>query len=84
MQNLYKGKYFLAFYDKEGENIRYIFDNVREILKFKKLPPTRSNITNVYKCIQRSEHSEHHFTMFLTGEVMTLFVYEADDEIEKE
>lgn len=81
---LYKGNCFFAFYDKEGENVRYIFDNVREILKFKNLPPTRSNIINVYKNIRRAEHSENHFTMFLTGEVMTLFVYPVDDEIEKE
>ena len=33
-RSLYKGRFFLVFYDKSDENLKYMFDNVRDILKF--------------------------------------------------
>ena len=35
-KKLYKGKYFIVFYDKNDERLLYTFDNVKEILKFQK------------------------------------------------
>lgn len=40
----YKGKYFIAFYDKDGEEYINSFDSVIQILYYLKKPITRKEI----------------------------------------
>lgn len=76
----YKGKYFIVFYDKTGEELLYMFDNAREILQFQGKPATRQNINYVNVRLYRALKTDTHFVTFLTGEVMTVYIFDIDKE----
>ena len=80
MSKLYKQKYFIVFYDKTDTNLKYMFDNVEEILKFQQKEITRQakNLINVELC--RALKTDSHFTRFLTGEVLRVYIIEAEGE----
>lgn len=80
MSKLYKQKYFIVFYDKTDTNLKYMFDNVEEILKFQQKNITRQakNLINVELC--RALKTDSHFTRFLTGEVLRVYIIEAEGE----
>mgnify|MGYP006970870624 CR=1 FL=1 len=71
---LYKGSYFIVFYDKDDKFLRYMFDNVREILTFMKKPITRANVNlinvELYQALKRNDH----VTRFLTGEILRVYI----------
>lgn len=71
---LYKGKYFLVFYDKTDEELLYIFENVRDILKFMGKEITRQNVNRINVELYRALRSPEHFCRFLTGEVMRVYM----------
>lgn len=73
-RSLYKGKYFLVFYDKTDEELLYLFDNVREILKFMGREITRQNINLINVELYRALRSTEHFCRFLTGEVLRVYM----------
>ena len=73
-QQLYKGRYFIVFYDKCDENLKYMFDNVREILRFMKVDINRTNINKVNVELYRALKSDTHFVKFLTGEVLRVYI----------
>lgn len=70
----YKGQYFLAFYDKDGEWMKYMFDNIRDILRFQKKALTRQNISRVSVEIYRALRTDSHLTRFLTGEWLRVYM----------
>lgn len=70
----YKRKFLIVFYDKTDEIFRYMFDNVREILKFQNRECTQQNIKQVQVELYRALKSKEHFTRFLTGEVMRVYI----------
>lgn len=74
LRSFYKGQYFLVFYDKTDEYLQYMFDNVRDILKFMNKPLTRTNINQVNVELYRALKSINHFTRFLTGEVLRVYM----------
>lgn len=76
----YKGKYFLAFYDKTDEDLIYMFDNVRDILKFMNKPTTRQNINLINVELYRALSSKEHFCKFLTGEVLRVYIILNDEK----
>ncbi len=73
-RSLYKGKYFLVFYDKTDEELLYLFENVREILKFMGKEITRQNINIINVELYRALRSTEHFCRFLTGEVLRVYM----------
>lgn len=79
---LYKGKYFIVFYDKSDEEFLYSFDNIREILKFQRKPLTDENIKMLNRYIYRALRTPEHFITFLTGKVMRVYIIDAIEEIE--
>lgn len=79
-QKLYKDKYFLVFYDKTDEDLMYMFDNVRDILKFMGKSLTRQNINLINVEIYRALSSKEHFCRFLTGEVLRIYIILNDEE----
>lgn len=83
-RKLYKGKYFIVFYDKTDMNFLYSFDNVREILKFKKKEITRQNVNLINVELYRALKTETHFVTFLTGEVMRVYIIDESEETEIE
>lgn len=73
-RRLYKGRYFLVFYDKTDEELKYMFDNVREILKFMQKPITRQNVNLVNVELCRALRSSTHMTRFLTGDILRVYM----------
>lgn len=78
-RSLYKGHFFLVFYDKSDENLKYMFDNVRDILKFMGQEVTRLNVNRVNVELYRALSSKEHFCRFLTGEVLRVYMISNDD-----
>ena len=72
---LYKGEYCIVFYDKTDEYIQYVFDNVRDILKFMGKPITRTNVNIVNQELYSALRSDTHFCRFLTGEVLRVHIF---------
>lgn len=70
----YKGSFIITFYDKTDEYLMYMFDNVRDILKFMEKPITRANVNLINNEIYRALKTETHFTRFLTGEVLKVYL----------
>lgn len=79
---LYKGKFFIVFYDKTDRYFINMFDNVREILAYINKPITRQNINLINVELYRALKTDTHFTKMLTGEVMRVYAIpsEIDDE----
>lgn len=71
---LYKGRYFLVFYDKSDEELKYMFDNVRDILKFMGKSVTRTNVNLINVELCRALRSKSHATRFLTGETLRVYM----------
>lgn len=83
-RKLYRGSYFIVFYDEADEELRYLFDNVRDILKFMKKPVTRTNVNLVNVELYRAFKRRGHLTRFLTGETLRVYMIadiEDDDDI---
>lgn len=80
--NKYKGHYFIVFYDKTGERVLHMFNNVREILKFQNKPITRQNVNHVNVRLYRALKTSTHFVSFLTGETMQVYIFDEDDDTE--
>lgn len=78
-RSLYKGRFFLVFYDKSDENLKYMFDNVRDILKFMGQEITRLNVNRVNVELYRALSSKEHFCRFLTNEVLRVYMISNDD-----
>lgn len=70
----YKNRFLIVFYDKTDEIFKYMFDNVREILKFQQRALSPQNIKQVQVELYRALRSKEHFTRFLTGEVMRVYI----------
>lgn len=79
-RKLYKGKYFIAFYDKNDERLLYTFDNVKEILKFQKKEINTYNARLLNIELYRALKSDEHFITFLTGEVMRVYIITDKEE----
>lgn len=78
-RSLYKGRFFLVFYDKHDEELKYMFDNVRDILKFMGKEVTRLNVNRVNVELYRALSSKEHFCRFLTGELLRVYMISNDD-----
>lgn len=76
----YRGKFFIVFYDKTDEWLKYMFDNVRDILTFMKRPITRQNVNIINNELYRALKTDTHFTRFLTGEVLCVHIIKTSDE----
>ena len=74
---LYKGRYFIVFYDKTDTNFLASFDNVREILKYQHKEITRQNVNLVNVELYRALRTDTHLTRFLTGELMRVYIIDA-------
>ena len=77
---LYKGRYFIVFYDKTDSTLLYMFDNVRDILKFMNMDITRTNVNYINVQLYRALKSDTHFTRFLTGEVLRVYIINEEEE----
>lgn len=70
----YKGSFFIVFYDKTDEYLKYSFDNVREILQYLGKPITRKNVNIINIELYRALKTETHFTRFLNNEILRVYI----------
>ena len=75
----YKGKYFLAFYDKNDEDLLYMFKNAEEILHFKKEKITYSNKNRTNVELYRALKRQGNFTRMLDGTLMRVYIIDVED-----
>ena len=78
-RNFYKGKYFIVFYSLDDEELLHMFDNVREICRFKEIEPTRYNINLINIELYRALKRENRLIKFLTGEPMKVYIFNAEE-----
>ena len=71
---LYKGEFFIVFYDKNDEYLMYMFDNARDILVFMDKPITRANVNLINNELYKALKTPTHFTRFLTGELLRVYI----------
>lgn len=76
---LYKGKYFIIFYDSQDERPLYIFNGIKDILLYMGKPITKANMDNIKVILYRALKKNHR-VRFLTGEILHVYVYEDDDD----
>lgn len=74
----YKGKFFIVFYDKTDEQLLYIFNNTRDILRFMKKDTTRNNVNLINNELYRALKRKDHFTRFLTGKWLRVYLIDND------
>lgn len=77
----YKGSYIIVFYDEDDEYLQYIFDNVRDILKFQKKELTARNVNTINIEIYKALKKQKGITRFLTGELMNVHLIKIDKYI---
>lgn len=82
--SLYHGRFFLVFYDESDEQLLYIFDNCREILKFQNKEITRENINAINFYLFKALSRENHYCRFLTGKPMRVYLIDIKDNDEYE
>lgn len=80
MKKLYKGKYFIVFYDYSDEDFKYMFDNVREILNFMGKETTQKNMNQIRVELYRALRSKSHIARFLTGKPLRVYIINLEDE----
>ena len=76
----YKGRFFIVFYDEKDERLQYMFDNVREILKFQQKDFSRSNVNRVNVEIYLALRRKGHQTRFLNGQLLRLYLIDLENE----
>ena len=81
---LYKGRFCIVFYDKNDEYLEYMFNNVREILRFQNKPTTSTNVNLVNVELYRALRSPTHITTFLNGQLLRVYTVDVLDDSEQE
>lgn len=76
----YRGKFFIAFYDKTDEVLLHMFNNVREILTFQGKEITRTNVNLINVELVRALKRDSRNCRFLTGEYMKVYLITTDEE----
>lgn len=73
-QQLYKGHYFIVFYDASDRYLKYMFDNVRDILKYMKKEVNRINVNLINVELYRALKRDTHLTRLLNGELLKVYI----------
>lgn len=77
--DLYKRKYYIAFYDNNDEFIVIMFNNIKQICQYKNRELTQINITlthvELYRALKRKDNS----TRMLDGSLMHVHLMNAEE-----
>lgn len=76
----YKGRHIIAFYDKDDEFLLYMFDNVKEILKFQNKEINKKNLIYINTVLYQTLKGQPTITRMLTGEPMRVHIIDILDE----
>lgn len=81
-RTFYKGSNIIAFYSADGEQLLYLFDNLREIVKFLKWEVTDENLRKIALYVWRANKGADHKVTFLDGSPMQLYIISMNEEKE--
>lgn len=74
--NLYKNKYCIVFYDITGEEFKFLFNNVREILEFQHKKVTKDSMqkmnNKLYYIFKKG--IDDNICTFLNGEKLRVYL----------
>ena len=75
---MYKNKYFLAFYDKSGEEFIDCFDSIKDIAKYLKIDVTNKNkMNNLYANIYYA--IKENMTTKILGKPMKIYLIDIEE-----
>lgn len=79
-ERLYKGKFIIAFYEKDDETLYDVFSNTREVTIAVGLEPTRDNVIWIsHKLVRAFRKKTHYIDIF--GRLMKAYPVNVVDEI---
>lgn len=77
----YKGRYIIVFYDKEDNDLLYVFNNVKEILQFQKKEVNKQNLNimniNLYNALNRDDNT---CNFLIKGIPMRVYIVDLKEE----
>ena len=76
----YRGKYLISVYDSDDDTLLYEFDNILDILDFKKLEHTAQNIRTMQYNIMRALKWYDHKTHSITGKLNYVYIVDMIEE----
>ena len=68
----YKGKYIIAFYDKDDEFLLYLFDSIKDIIRFQKKEINKQTVAYTNLLLYLALKKKNPKTKMLDGTVMTV------------
>lgn len=78
-EKLYKGKFIIAFYEKDDETLYDVFSNTREVTIAVGLEPTRENVIWIsHKLVRAFRKKTHYIDIF--GRLMKAYPVNVVDE----
>ena len=81
-EKLYKDKYILAFYEKDDDTLKYIFNNIKEVCEKLNLEVNKRNMNKIQVDIYRSIRRPNHQTNFFRGQCLKVYIVDITDEDE--
>ena len=76
----FKGKYLIAFYNKEDTCLLHMFDNIKEICRYKNLEDSLKSYNLIKVELYRALKREDHFTRMLNGSLMRVYTIDMTNE----
>ena len=81
---LYKGKYVLAFYEKDDDTLAFMVDNLRDVCKRLKWEVNRKNMNYIQVDIYRSLRRPTHQTNLFKGKCYKVYIIDVSEDSEKD
>lgn len=81
---LYKGKYVLAFYEKDDDTLAFMVDNLRDVCKRLKWEVNRKNMNYIQVDIYRSLRRPTHQTNLFKGKCYKVYIIDVSEDYEKD
>lgn len=82
-EKLYKNKYVIAFYERDDDTLKYVFDNLTEVCKELGLEVNRKNMNRIQVDIYRSLRRKNHQTNIFRGQCMKVYLVDVVDDIDE-
>ena len=79
---LYKDKCILAFYEKDDDTLKYIFDNITDVCRELGWEVNRHNMNRLQVSIYRSLRRENHQSNLFKGKCYKVYMIDITDEDE--
>lgn len=79
-EKLYKGKYILAFYEKDDDTLAFIVNNLRDVCKKLGWEVNRKNMNYIQVDIYRSLRRQNHQTNLFRGKCYKVYIIDITED----